>query len=239
MTSAPMTRRATREGATRAGVTPAGVERLLGAYGGAPWRERAHVHGRWRSCPFDALAAQVPATGRVLDVGCGHGLLALHLALGSGRRRVTGLDVDAGKIAVARAAATAAGAANLAFGVARPGDRPTGEWDVITIVDILYLLGPDGAAGMVAAAAGALAPGGVLLVKEMALEPRWKYRLTRAQELVATRVVRITEGEHVALVAPSTIAEGMARAGLAVRHHRLDKGRLHPHHLVVGRRPAL
>ena len=73
----------------------------------------------------------------------------------------------------------------------------------------------------------------------MALEPRWKYKLTRAQEVVTTRVVRITERDHVALVPPPTIAGGMDRAGLRVVHHRLDKGRLHPHHLVVGRRPAL
>jgi 2-polyprenyl-3-methyl-5-hydroxy-6-metoxy-1,4-benzoquinol methylase len=215
------------------------VERLLDAYGGAPWRERVHVYGRWRSCPFDALAAHVPVTGRVLDVGCGHGLFSLHLALGSSRRRVTGLDIDAGKIAVARRAADSADVANAAFGVAQPGDRPVGEWDAITIVDILYLLGHGEAGEMIVAAASALAPGGVLLVKEMALEPRWKYQLTRAQEVVATRVVRITEGAHLALVPPAAIANGMARAGLAVTHHRLDKGRLHPHHLVVGRRPAL
>jgi 2-polyprenyl-3-methyl-5-hydroxy-6-metoxy-1,4-benzoquinol methylase len=215
------------------------VERLLGAYAGAPWRDRVHVHGRWRSCPFVALAAHVPTTGRVLDVGCGHGLLSLHLALGSTGRRVTGLDIDVDKIAVARRAAATAAADNVAFEVARPGDRPTGEWDAITIVDILYLLGPVGATGMVAAAADALAPGGVLLVKEMALEPRWKHQLTRAQELVATRVVRITEGEHLALVAPDAIAGVMTEAGLDVRRHRLDHGRLHPHHLVVGRRPAL
>jgi 2-polyprenyl-3-methyl-5-hydroxy-6-metoxy-1,4-benzoquinol methylase len=212
---------------------------LLDAYRRESWRERVHVHGRWRSCPFAVLAAHVPTTGRVLDVGCGHGLFALHLALGASGRRVTGLDIDAGKIEIARRAAARAGAANVSFGLAQPGDGPTGEWDAITIVDILYLLGPDGAAAMVTAAAEALAPGGVLLVKEMALEPRWKYQLTRVQELVATRVVRITEGEHVALVAPSAIADGMARAGLDVRQHRLDEGRLHPHHLVVGRRAAL
>jgi 2-polyprenyl-3-methyl-5-hydroxy-6-metoxy-1,4-benzoquinol methylase len=215
------------------------VERLLDAYSEAQWRERVHVYGRWRSCPFDALAAHVPATGRVLDLGCGHGLLSLHLALGSSRREVTGLDIDRDKIAVAQQAAHAARVDNVTFGLARPGDRPVGEWDAITIVDMLYLLGPAAAEAMVAAAAAALAPGGVLLVKEMALEPRWKYQLTRAQEVVATRVVRITEGAHLALVPPSAIAGGMDRAGLSVVHRPLDKGRLHPHHLVVGRRPAL
>jgi 2-polyprenyl-3-methyl-5-hydroxy-6-metoxy-1,4-benzoquinol methylase len=212
---------------------------VLAAYADAPWRERLHVLGRWRSCPFEALAGFVPASGRILDMGCGHGLLSLYLAMGSPYRGVTGLDIDAGKIAVAKAAARRSGATNVGFVAIEPGARPTGQWDAITIVDILYLLGHDTALAMVRAAAAALAPGGVLLVKEMDDAPRWKRRVTRAQELVATRVVRITEGDEVDLVPPAAIAGAMEQAGLAVACHPLHRGKLHPHHLVLGRRHTL
>jgi 2-polyprenyl-3-methyl-5-hydroxy-6-metoxy-1,4-benzoquinol methylase len=217
----------------------AAVERLIGAYAAEGWRDRVHVSGRWRTCPFPAVAVHVPTDARVLDVGCGHGLLGLQLALASPHRQITGLDIDAGKIAVARRAAARTGATNARFAVVEPGDLPTGSWDAITVVDVLYLLEADGAAAMVDAAAAALAPGGVLVVKEMALSPRWKLRLTRIQELVATRVVRITEGAHPRLVPPDDIAARMRRAGLTVSTCRLDRRRLHPHFLLVGRRSAL
>jgi 2-polyprenyl-3-methyl-5-hydroxy-6-metoxy-1,4-benzoquinol methylase len=220
-------------------ISAAAVERLIGGYAAEGWRDRVHVSGRWRICPYPAVAVHVPTDARVLDVGCGHGLLSLQLALASAHRQITGADIDAGKIAVARRAAARTGATNTRFAVVERGALPTGSWDAITIVDVLYLLGPGGAEAMVDAAAAALAPGGVLVIKEMALRPRWKLRLTRAQELVATRVVRITEGAHPRVVPPDDIAARMRRAGLSVSVCRLDRRRLRPHFLLVGRRSAL
>jgi 2-polyprenyl-3-methyl-5-hydroxy-6-metoxy-1,4-benzoquinol methylase len=210
--------------------------RLLHAYHDAPRRDRFHVAARWRSCPFGAVEAHVPEAGTVLDIGCGHGLFSLLMAAASPDRMVTGVDVDRRKIELARQAAKAAELDNVQFEVAEPTDLPSGRWDAVTIVDVLYLLGSQHASRLVVAATEALAPGGMALIKEVDQRPRWKYRLNLLQEMVATRVVRITEGDHVAVVPPAAIVADLQRQGLAVRRHRLDRGHLHPHLLLVARR---
>jgi cyclopropane fatty-acyl-phospholipid synthase-like methyltransferase len=192
---------------------------------------------RARTCPFGALEARVPSGARVLDVGCGHGLLSISLALGSPGRTVRGVDIDRDKLPYARRAANAAGLANVTFEAVTPDWVPDGTWDAIVIADVLYLMGPDPARDLLTRLAGALAGGGVLLVKEIDVRPAWKYRLAQVQEQIATKVARITEGGAVDFLPPPAIGATLEQAGLAVEHVPLHRGRLHPHHLVIGRKP--
>ena len=210
-------------------------QRVRTAFAGAPRAERWHVAGRLRSCPIDAVAGATPPRGRVLDFGCGHGVVSLYLAITSSAREITGVDVDGDKLVHGRAAADRAGLP-VRFDHVDPAYRPTGEWDAITIVDVLYLLGQQAALEVVDAAAAALAAGGVVVIKEISVRPRWKYWLAKGQEVLATKVVRITEGSRVHFVPPAMIAARLEAAGLAVEHRSLHRGRLHPHHLIVGRK---
>jgi 2-polyprenyl-3-methyl-5-hydroxy-6-metoxy-1,4-benzoquinol methylase len=205
------------------------------AFASAPRNERLHVTARLRTCPIAAIADATPHEGRVLDVGCGHGVVALYLALTSPAREITGVDVDGDKLVYARAAADRA-EQPIRFEQVESAYRPTGAWDAITIVDVLYLLGEDAALEVVGAAAAALRPGGVLLIKEIDVRPRWKFWLATGQEVLSTKLFRITEGSRIHFVPPMQIAERLAAAGLQVEHHSLHRGRLHPHHLIVARK---
>ncbi|MFN2631864.1 MAG: class I SAM-dependent methyltransferase [Thermoanaerobaculia bacterium] len=213
---------------------------LLALYDGQPARVRAHLRTRWRTCPFPAVAALVPAAGRILDFGTGHGALASWLAHRSSRRSVVGVDVDAGKVASARAAARRAGelglpAAEFRLAVAG-GAFPEGPWDAVLFVDVLYLLDLAEQERTLREAARALAPGGTLLLKETAPHPRWKAAWARAQEFLAVRVFRITAGRGVQFLAPETYAGWLEAEGLAVVGAPADRGYLHPHHLLAARR---
>jgi 2-polyprenyl-3-methyl-5-hydroxy-6-metoxy-1,4-benzoquinol methylase len=207
--------------------------RVQAAFANAPRSERLHVTGRLRSCPVEAVHAATPARGRVLDFGCGHGAVTLYLALAGPDRHMTGVDVDRDKIELARRAAKSANV-SADFDAVAADHRPTGEWDAITIVDVLYLLGEKAALDVVDLAASALAPGGVVVIKEIDVRPRWKYWLATIQELVATKVLRITEGSNVRFLPPDAIGERLRQVGLRVEHRPAHSGRLHPHHLVVG-----
>jgi cyclopropane fatty-acyl-phospholipid synthase-like methyltransferase len=216
-----------------------------GAYRHASAGVRVHTTIRWLTCPFAPIADALADARHVLDVGCGHGLFPLYLASRHPLPEITGVDIDRDKLDAARAAAVAA---HLESRVrfddvdagwdpsVEPPTRPVGGWDGIAIVDVLYLLGHDRARGLVRAAATVLAPGGRLVVKELDTTPTWKHRISAAQEVLATRVLRITQGDHVDQVPSSVLADELRSAGLEVRTLRLDRGRVHPDYLVVATR---
>ncbi len=210
---------------------------VLALYAGAPLQVRAHVRVRWATCPFPAVAAEFPASGSILEVGCGHGLLSLSLALASADRRVTGIDVDLDKLEAARAAAARGGLA-VTFEAAEGGDLPDGPWDGIAIVDVLYLLSAADQRALLRACADRLARGGVLVVKEMAPVPRWKARWNVVQETAAVKLLGITEGEELTFLPPVELAAAMGDPRLEVRERPLHRGYPHPHHLLVGRKPG-
>lgn len=208
----------------------------LARYDDEPLATRVHTRVRWWSCPFEDVAASVPSTGRVLEIGCGHGLFATHLALTGPDRTVVGTDVDGDKIRAARRAAE--GIPNLAFAPAAPGELPDGTWRAICVVDVLYLIDRAGERALVHEAARRLEPGGVLVVKEMATEPAWKFRWMALQEKLSVQVLRITEGHDLTFVPPTELAAWMGEAGLVdVAHRPLHRRRPHPHHLVTAERP--
>jgi 2-polyprenyl-3-methyl-5-hydroxy-6-metoxy-1,4-benzoquinol methylase len=208
----------------------------LGRYGGEGIRARLHTGIRWRSCPFESVAEAVPPKGRVLEIGCGHGLLSTYLALESDQRDVLGTDVDGDKIRSARRAA--ADVPNLAFRADDPGVFPPGPWDAVCIVDVLYLIDRDGERDLLTTAAQHLSAGGVLVVKEMGTTPRWKFRWMALQERLAVQVLRITAGHDLTFVPPDELEAWMAGAGLDVVQRQLHRGHLHPHHLLTGTKPA-
>jgi SAM-dependent methyltransferase len=208
----------------------------LARFADLPARERFHVHVRWRSCPMAAVASAVPAIGRILEVGCGHGLFSQFLVASAPGRQVTGVDIDAHKIDLARAAQ--AGHERLDFQVTNPGELPNGPFDAVVIVDVLYLLSDTQRDDLLGAAVLRLAPGGVLVVKEVGTEPPWKARLASFQERLSTGVLGITAGSHQGFESADVLADRLGACGLETTVTPLHAGRLHPHVLVTGRAPT-
>ena len=222
--------------------TSPAARRTLALWCDAPRQARLHCQIRWLTAPFAALELEVPLEGDILEVGCGHGVFSTYLALTSHARRVVGVDIDADKIELARTTADrlAPGEADVRFEVSASGDVPRidGGWRSIVFADVLYLLPADRRRALLEECIDALAPGGLLVVKEVDTQPRVKARIAQFQEFLATRVARITEGETLDFPSADELEAVLRDAGLRTMAKRIDRGYLHPHCVVLGWKPS-
>ncbi len=144
------------------------------------WRARLRVSQRRLVTPFAVAASELPTHGRILDVGCGYGLLSGLLALHAPARRLVGVDIDVAKVARARALfgdLARFEAVDVDAGGALPPADHAVIWDVLHHVA--------DADALLARVAAALPPGGLLLVKENDTEPPWKLTIAHAIERLA------------------------------------------------------
>ena len=203
---------------------------------------RTHVRTGlcWSSTPYAALELEVPLEGDVLEVGCGQGLLSLYLAVCSRARRVTGVDPDPRRVDRARAAADRLlpREAHVGFEVTAPGEVPRvdGGWRSIVLADAVGHLDAERRRALLEACAEALAPGGLLVVKDVDTRPPWKARVSRLEGSITGCGRRGPELVGVEAPSRDELERVVAEAGLRAQAKRLDHGYLHPHCVVLGTR---
>jgi SAM-dependent methyltransferase len=195
-----------------------------------PRQERWFVRGRLWTAPLAALAARVPS-GRVLDVGCGHGAL-IALLLEDPQRQVVGVDPDPRKVAWARQSVGRSPRVRLVQGtLAALGDDEAGTFDAVVFADVLYLM-PDAQREAVLRQAHALLrPGGRLLLKETEADGSWKHLKCLAQEAVMVKLLRRTATSGaLRLLSRGETCALLERLGFEVRGvESLARGSTTPH----------
>jgi SAM-dependent methyltransferase len=215
---------------------------VLALWDDADFGDRFHTKARWWSAPFAALELEVPLSGDILEIGCGHGVFSTYLALTSRARRVVGVDIDADKIerGLRAQAHLDPGEAAVELRVSPSGEVPRieGGWRSIVFADVLYLLTRERREALLAECVDALAPGGLLVVKEVDTTPVVKAKIAQLQEVLATRVLRITDGDALDFPSGTELEGVLVDLGLDTILKRLDHGYLHPHCVVLGHRPA-
>jgi 2-polyprenyl-6-hydroxyphenyl methylase/3-demethylubiquinone-9 3-methyltransferase len=170
----------------------------------------------------------LPHEGRLLEVGCGHGLFSNLAALSRPGLRVLGIDPAAEKVSWAQASVRGRG--NVRFEHGALEDVREEGFDTIAVLDVLYLVSREGWAGFLDGCRGRLAPGGRLLLKEVDVRPRWKFWRCVLQETLSVRLLGITLGRELAFAGREEMVETLRQVGfgeVAVRD--LGRGYLTPH----------
>jgi len=119
--------------------------------------------------------------GRILDVGCGFGLFAAYFGQTHPRRRITGVDPDARRVAIARSVAARLQLHHHEFIVGDVRDGLlSGPFDAVYVLDVMHHLPREDQLAVLERLAGLLVRGGMLLVKDITTEPRFGLLFTRA-----------------------------------------------------------
>ena len=123
------------------------------------------------------VVAKLQAGGRVLDIGCGTGVVPITLARAYPNAQIEGLDLDARSIAIARGYAEQAGLASRIRFVQGPAEHIEAEpgYDLISTFDVIHDL-PQPLA-VLRRIRECLAPGGSYLM----VEPRMDHHLANNQ----------------------------------------------------------
>ena len=151
---------------------------------------------------------------RVVDVGCGGGILAEAMAMAGAE--VTGIDMAGKPLAVARLHALETGA-ELEYLAATPEDlaseRP-GAFETVTCMEMLEHV-PDYASS-IAACAELAAPGGQLFFSTISRTPKAYLLAVLGAEYVLNILPRGTH-DYARLIRPSELARAVRKAGLQVK----------------------
>lgn len=197
-------------------------------YEGLDLGVRLHTRIRAFTCPMGEVVARVPDEGRLLEVGCGHGLFANACALRFPRLQVLGIDPAPGKIRAA--AATVGTRANVRFQEGRLETLSERGFDCIAILDVLYLVARADWPPFLLGCREMLRQGGRLLLKEIDLVPRWKFRRCVLQETLSVKLFGITLGTGFAFAERNEMKEVLEAAGFdAVLVTDLGRGYATPH----------
>jgi uncharacterized protein len=127
----------------------------------------------------------LPVSGDILDLGCGYGLMSYMLSYTSGARRVTGVDFDGDKIAVA---SNGFGKPpNLEFIHADVTNFEFGPVDGIILSDVLHYLPESEQERLLIRCMQNLRDGGVILLREGVKDGR-RHKGTKLTEFMSTGI---------------------------------------------------
>lgn len=210
------------------------AQRIRSVYADSPLLARIEQSLRPSICPFDLVVNAVPRGARVLDVGCGSGLLLALLAL-AGRRIIgVGFDTDRNAIGCARMMVQHLADTGSMLSFERrdaTAPWPRESFDVVCMVDLLHHVPVRAQEAVFAQAVDAIQPGGLVVYKDMCRRPRWRAAANQLHDLALAR-------QWIHHVPVERVERWASNRGLTLEAHAFATRLWYGHDLRVFRRPT-
>lgn len=145
-------------------------------YSKSGFRPNLYIRLRWLCCPFEKIEKYLPKSGIIFDIGCGYGLLANYLSFVFPQRKVIGVDLAPGRIAIAQK--SVGQRENIEFFCEDISNLNLESCDGAVMTDFLHHLHPDISQELFNILYQKLTASGVLVIQEVNRTPFWKYLFT-------------------------------------------------------------
>ena len=126
---------------------------------------------------------------RVLEIGCGFGLFGCYFASRNPLLRYHGIDLDAGRIAMANRAVRHLKLDNISFEAGDAGGelRVEDQYDVVIMMDLVHHIPDDAKQRLFATVQSRLKPGGRIVIKDIERKPAFKLLFTWVLDVLMTK----------------------------------------------------
>jgi 2-polyprenyl-3-methyl-5-hydroxy-6-metoxy-1,4-benzoquinol methylase len=146
-------------------------EQIPAGYYDEIYQRKAGVRYCWHDLKFRAVAAHLPVSGRLLDIGCGPGTF---LGNYPGHREALGVDLSRAQIDYANqhySTSFRRFSAQSIASLVEAGER----FDAITMIELLEHLAPDDAVQLLVQARSLLSAGGTLIMTTPNYRSLWPF----------------------------------------------------------------
>lgn len=210
-------------------------QRYIKHYPHITWQTKLFLAIRYLTAAFEGVEQVVPTKGRILDVGCGHGLFSVILATHQPARKVYGVEPDSNKVAIAKQLEKTLKNFTVTTGVFSSTLFPH-TFDAAVIIDVLYLLPIAEKKALLQEVSQTLKPGGSVIIKTNDKQNSMGFVLCYLQELVSVFVAKHTHSQNTSLyfLSLDEYRALFSDCGLKiVEEKRVTTAFYHPHYIFV------
>jgi len=177
--------------------------------------------------PIYRLLEFFPNQGKLVDLGCGNGLLSGILALNYPKLEVLGIDADKEKIKLAKKTFNFDNISFIENDIVN-FDYPSADY--FSLIDVLYLIPFYFQDKIIKKISNKIKKdNGILIIKEMSKCPFYKYLFNYLQEIFSVKIIKRTIGSKFYFRDVKEMKNLLTKHGFKVSITKLDKGYLYPH----------
>lgn|GEM_PF-1302706 len=161
--------------------------------------------------PLECYHRLLPKEGRIVEVGCGHGVITQYLARRGEARAVIGYEPDERRATIAQRAAR--GISNLEYRQGYFESSLQNGLVALVIIGVLYLLDDETCLNVLSTARNSLGAGGVFLLSDIwrkEQDLRYEFHLRREHWF---KQIGFTQGQGLFVRSPETWKELLHKAG--------------------------